>query len=143
MFCIVQCFQLLSGDIVDAVHNLNGLAGIMGKFSNNLVDFLCRRIGLCGKISNLTGNYSKSSAGIPRPRCFDGGVEREEICLGGNLGDQLCCLTNLFYRTVCCLCLRIHFADIRFCLRADGHQVVKRLHGFGRVILHCICIQFK
>ena len=49
--------------------------------------FGCAR-GLIGERLHLCGNHREALAGLSRARCLDGGVERKQVGLGGDLGNE-------------------------------------------------------
>ena len=56
---------------------------------NLLADLAGRLRGLLGQRLDLRGDHGKAAAGLAGARRLDGGVERQQIGLPGNGGDQL------------------------------------------------------
>ena len=62
---------------------------------DDLADRIGRADGALGQLAHLARDDRESAAGIPRARRLDGGVEREQICLLGDVVDQLQDLADL------------------------------------------------
>ena len=61
---------------------------------------LVGRLGrLGGQTLDLGCDHGKAASRLARARAFNGGVQRQEVGLGGDVGDQIDHLANLFRRT--------------------------------------------
>ncbi|MNN69918.1 hypothetical protein D3C81_1857450 [compost metagenome] len=69
------------------MHLLRDLAGALGQIAEQSVDF-CRRIRRAfGQCAHLIGDHGKTTALLTGARCFDGGVERQQVGLLGDGAD--------------------------------------------------------
>ena len=73
-----------------------GLAGgPIGKLrEDDTIEIMIDTVKLIGSV-NLVGHDGKTFARLTRPGCLDGGVERKQIGLFGDLGDRLSDLADL------------------------------------------------
>ena len=55
----------------------------------SLLDLVGRLLGLIGEVLDLGGDHGKAAAGLAGTRRFDGGVERQQVDLAGDVADQL------------------------------------------------------
>ncbi len=62
------------------------------------LNFLGGLGGLAGQVLDLPGDHGKALAGFAGARGFDGGVERQQVGLAGDLVDQLHHLADLLGR---------------------------------------------
>ena len=66
------------------VHLMRDLTGALGKVAQQTVDF-CRGIGRAfGQRPNFIGHHRKPATLLTGPRCFNGGVQRQQVGLLGN-----------------------------------------------------------
>ena len=73
------------GDGADRVHRLARRRLDLGDVA---ADFLGRAAGLRGEVLDLRRDDREAAAGITRSRRLDGRVQRQQIGLSGDVGDQ-------------------------------------------------------
>ena len=59
------------------------------RLSDFAADLVGRLLGLVGEVLDLGGNHREAAAGLAGTRRFDGGVERQQVDLAGDVADQL------------------------------------------------------
>ena len=84
------------GDFVDVADGgrdgLDGRHRLLGRRSDAvdlIADFLGRLGRLIGQVLDFRGNHGKALAGIAGARRLDGRVERQQVGLIGDLGNQI------------------------------------------------------
>ena len=109
----------------DLGHIINRLHGIRSVFLDEAdleSDVLSRRCGLAGEFLDLVGHDGESTTGFTGAGGFDGRVERQKVCLLGDLVDEFHDfsdlsrgLVELEHKLACLAGLRIRLAgDFRF-----------------------------
>ena len=78
--------RMVCFDRVDGLDRAHGGALHAGDLRG---DFLGGAAGLAGQRLDLAGNHGEAAAGVARARGLDGGVERQQIGLLGDVGDEL------------------------------------------------------
>ena len=78
----------LADDAADALDGVDGLARDLLDVGDLLGDFLGRLRGLARQRFDLGGDHRKAASGLTGARRLDGGVQRQQIGLGGDGVDQ-------------------------------------------------------
>ena len=78
----------LADDAADALDGVDGLARDLLDVGDLLGDFLGRLRGLARQRFDLGGDHRKAAAGLTGARGLDGGVQRQQVGLGGDGVDQ-------------------------------------------------------
>ena len=75
-------------DLGHIINRLHGIRGILLYKADLESDVLSRRCGLAGEFLDLVGHDGESTTGFTGAGGFDGRVERQEVCLLGDLVDE-------------------------------------------------------
>ena len=86
---IVAQLQALVDDRRALLHVVHGLAGFALNAADQLADFLGGGCGFFGELADLVGDYGKAEAVFTGAGGFDGGVERQQVGLLGDIVDDL------------------------------------------------------
>ena len=85
---VIAPVMISAMDTPGPLGQLHALAHLAQRLLDQRIDLLRRACAALGQLADLVGHHGEPAAVLPCPRRLDGGVQRQQVGLVGDLGDH-------------------------------------------------------